>query len=325
MKDLAPIALFCHTRVDHLTKTIQALQRNDLANETNLVIYSDSWNAQSDKSRVLAVRSYLSTVTGFKSVEIINRDRNYGLKNSIISGITEILRKYPKVIVLEDDIETSKYFIRFMNEGLDRYLDDSKIWQISGWSYPIFKSGIAGSYFHQKMNCWGWATWKNRWEKFSNDSNSFGAILLSKKDRKKFNLMNSEISYQVAVGNYVGRKKTWAVLWHLCIFINAGLCFCPMHSHTKNIGMDNSGTNSRESNLSQLDCSDLIIEHYPIDVKEDERINILIIDYLKKHKLHSLRNKLKTIYFEVEFILFLMVFFYKKTIKRKFDIKLIDV
>jgi hypothetical protein len=55
---------------------------------------------------VEAVRKYIHSISGFKSVTIIEREKNWGLAPSIIDGVTNIVNKYGKIIVLEDDIVT---------------------------------------------------------------------------------------------------------------------------------------------------------------------------------------------------------------------------
>ena len=121
--NLAPIILFVYNRPEHTKKTLESLKINELASESSLFIFSDGSKNENDKKSVDEVRKYISTISGFKEIKIILREKNLGLADSVISGVTEVIEKYGKAIVLEDDIVTSKYFLKFMNEALDFYED----------------------------------------------------------------------------------------------------------------------------------------------------------------------------------------------------------
>ena len=114
INDLAPVVIFVYDRFSHAKKTLEALQKNNLAHMTNLIIYSDHYK-QSNKNSVLKVRKLIKKYKKFKSVKIIMRKKNFGLADSIRLGITETFRKYDKAIFLEDDIVTGKYFLNFRN------------------------------------------------------------------------------------------------------------------------------------------------------------------------------------------------------------------
>src|SRR5215217_607380 len=101
---LAPILLFVYKRFDTLERTVKALQKNDHANESELFIFSDGAKTEEDRTEINNIRSFLKTINGFKNVEIFESDENKGLSNSIISGVKQIINKYEKVIVLEDDL-----------------------------------------------------------------------------------------------------------------------------------------------------------------------------------------------------------------------------
>ena len=162
----APIVLFVYNRPWHTKQTIDALKNNYLANESELYIYSDAPKHSQDISSVQEVRNYIKSINGFKNIKIIYRKRNYGLADSIIDGVTEIVNKYGKIIVLEDDIVTSPHFLQFINDALIYYEEVNEVWHISGWNYPIQPINLHDTFLWRVMNCWGWATWANRWQYF---------------------------------------------------------------------------------------------------------------------------------------------------------------
>jgi len=239
--NLAPIVLFTYNRPWHTIQTVEALKKNELAQDSELFIFSDGWKNENDKPKVLEVRDYLKTIDGFKKVTIIEKDKNWGLAANIIDGVTKIVNEYGKVIVLEDDLVTSPFFLKFMNEALMRYKDEEKIMHISGYMHPIRKKGVPDTFFLKPTSCWGWATWKRAWKYFERDPEK-QINLLNKKQKRDFNLNNSYDYWLQVKLNYKGKLYTWAIFWYLSVYLQGGLSLHPRDSLVKNIGLDASGT-----------------------------------------------------------------------------------
>ena len=237
---LAPIVLFVYNRLSHTERTINSLRNNKLAEASELFIYSDYAKNKDSKREVQEVRDYITRVNGFKSVTVIFRDKNLGLAESIMDGVTSIVNRYGKVIVLEDDIVTSPFFLKFMNEALDYYKENNKVWHISGWNYPINQDDLGDVFLWRLMNCWGWATWKNKWSFFDKDAD-FLIKKFKKIDIHEFNLDGFENFWHQVLQNKKGEINTWAVFWYATIFTNKGLCLNPSKTFSLNIGHDASG------------------------------------------------------------------------------------
>ena len=147
MNNLAPIVLFTYNRLDHTKQTVEALRANLYAKESVLYIYSDAPKTEAAGEAVQAVRDYLHTIDGFCEVYIILREENWGLARNIMDGVTEIVNQYGKIIVLEDDIVTSKYFLKYMNDALTLYKDFPQVMSVSGYMYPIEKENLPETFF----------------------------------------------------------------------------------------------------------------------------------------------------------------------------------
>jgi hypothetical protein len=282
---LAPIVLFVYSRLWHTQQTVEALKKNELASESELFIYSDAPKNEEAKEKVKEVREYIKTINGFKRVTIIERENNWVLANSIIDGVTKIVNEYGKIIVLEDDLVTSPYFLKFMNEALEFYKDEKKVWHISGWNYPIECDKSADTFLWRVMNCWGWATWDDRWKYYEKDVNKL-INHFSREDIKRFNLKGAENFWGQVIANKKGKINTWAIFWYGTIFQNQGLCLNPKCSFVRNIGLDGSGihcgNNTLLVNMQQLNINQNI--DFVKIFQEDKQVVKQIKQYYKKSK-----------------------------------------
>ena len=252
MNKLAPIVLFVYNRLEHTRQTVAALRNNELARESELFIYSDAPKNVGVKAKTDEVREYIKSINGFKRVTLIKREKNLGLAASIIDGVTKIVNKYGKVIVIEDDLVTSPYFLNFMNDALEFYKDKDKVWHISGWNYPIESNGPDDVFLWRVMNCWGWATWAKNWNFFEKDA-SYLLKSFSEDEIKEFNLNGVEDFFEQVRANVESRANTWAVFWYATIFKNNALCVNPVISYVNNIGFDASGVHCGNNSRYKID------------------------------------------------------------------------
>jgi len=240
MRNLAPIVLFVYNRPWHTRQTIEALRENIFAEESELFIFSDGPKDKDSEDKVREVRNYIKSIDGFRKVEIIERNRNLGLAANIIDGVTRLVNEYGKVIVLEDDIVTSPYFLKLMNEALEFYKDNEKVMHISGYICPIDNKGLPDFFFLKPTSCWGWATWKRAWKHFKKDCDFFMNIF-NKEMIRDFNLNNSYDYWSQIIANKKGKINTWAIFWYASVYIRGGLSLHPKVSFINNIGHDGSG------------------------------------------------------------------------------------
>ncbi len=267
----APIALFVYARADHTAKTLRALADNALADQSDLFIFSDAPRSERERRAVEEVRRLIRQEMLFKSVTIIERTENYGLAQNIIEGVSFLTERYGRAIVIEDDLVTSPCFLDFMNRALDRYAGDPAVWHINGWTYPIAPSTEDMPFFTTIMECWGWATWRDRWEKYSNDPERYVGRW-TKPQIERFNVGGGYDYWLDIVRNMHGTMKTWAVFWYATIFENGGLCLSPAQSYVINIGIDGSGANSGSLNIyDRVQLNDRLPAEWPESAVADEQ------------------------------------------------------
>ena len=255
-----PIVLFTYARLDHTKRTIKALLQNDLASESDLIVYSDAARSIDKQDAVGEVRAYIETICGFRSVTIKHCSENYGLSKSIISGVTEVLQQSDRVIVLEDDMVTSPHFLSYMNDALERYAEDKSVASIHGYIYPITQP-LQEAFFIPGADCWGWATWKRGWECFNSD----GQYLLDELKRRKLIRafdFNGTFPYSKMLEDQIkGKNDSWAIRWYASAFLAGKLTLYPGRSLVQNIGNDNSGTHCGET-----DTYDTVLSKTPINL-----------------------------------------------------------
>ena len=221
-----PVALFSYARPEHTRSALEALAAASGARETDVFVYSDGARDPRDANRVDATRNVIRRASGFRSLTLIERDRNLGLSANIIGGVTDMFKRHDRLIVLEDDIVPARGFLDYMNAALERYGDEKRVWHVSGWNYPIDPAGLPPFFLWRTMNCWSWATWADRWTRFRKDPERLLAEWSSEL-RREFNLDGTHDFFAQVEDNAAGRINTWAIFWYATIFENRGLLLEP--------------------------------------------------------------------------------------------------
>ena len=264
----APIALFVYNRPWHTQKTVEALLANADAAQTALIVFSDGARNDEARQSVSAVRSYIRSVTGFKSISIIEREANFGLACSIIDGVTRICAEYGRVIALEDDLVTAPNFLAYMNEALALYEHDERVISIHGYVYPV-SATLPETFFLKGADCWGWATWKRGWDLFESDGRVLLQGLTQRKLSHRFDF-DGAYPYTKMLKNQIKKKNnSWAIRWYASAFLKDKLTLYPGRSLVHNIGNDSSGTHCSTTNVYAVAISNIPVKVGPIVVEEN--------------------------------------------------------
>jgi hypothetical protein len=297
---LAPIILFVYSRSDTLEKTINTLKINYLASESDLIIYSDGPKSEKDFDSVEKVRSYLKTITGFKTIQINLSDKNKGLAKSTIYGVTEVLKSFNSCIVVEDDLVSSRNYLNYMNEALYFYEEYSQIFSIAGFSIPIVNKTRFDVYFTQRANSTGWATWKDRWEIIDWEVKDYGEFKSDIKKRRAFNKMGSDMCHMLDK-QMVGKLNSWAIRWCYHQFKYNLFSVHPFVSKIENIGFGSENSTNTKEVFNRfetvLDKGERIEFNFSSDIKLDKYIikqftKPFMISSRVKYKLINVFNQL---------------------------------
>ena len=302
MRNLAPICLFTYNRLNETKKTIYALQNNFLASQSDLFIFSDGPKNKNTLKQINYVRKFLKSIDGFKTVKIFENKKNKGLAKSIIEGVTKVLSEYDKVIVLEDDLVTSKNFLDFMNKSLDFYENYKEIKSINGYSINIGQPASKFSTFSiMRTYSWGWATWKDCWNKniFNNKiiKEKIKAINLKDFDKK----CGADMS-KMLLNSLAGKNDSWYAKWVFNHYTEDKYAIYPFLSKIINIGYGSSATH----------CTTIDVLESKFDIK-----NIRVFNFDKTVEVNKSNNKkfLRFFTFKHKFVYRLKLIFKKGGIK----------
>jgi hypothetical protein len=249
---LAPIALFVYCRPEHTRRTVESLQRNALAAESDLYIFADAARHPAQQEKVREVRTYIESIRGFRKVTIDAQSRNRGLAKSVINGVTKLCLEFESAIVVEDDLITAPDFLAFMNAALRHYRDAPSVFSIGGVNYAARPpAGYSHDVFFSYRSCsWGWATWQDRWAHADWRVLDYEEFQSSAKAKRKFQRGGGDLPRMLAK-QMAGKLDSWAIRWAYAHCVHDAVAVLPVVSRVVNIGFDGSGTHCSKLRIDQ--------------------------------------------------------------------------
>jgi len=273
---LSPICLFTYDRLLETQQTVTALQKNNLAVYSDLYVFSDGYKNESGKLKVEKVRKYIKTIKGFKSVTIFKSPNNKGLAKSIISGVSQIIIKSGKVIVLEDDLITSSNFLNFMNQALSFYEDNPVIHSISGYTMdlPGLNKNPLDYYLGYRASSWGWGTWKQKWINVDWEVREYQKFRKNKLAQFKFMRGGSDLP-KMLKNQMEGKIDSWAVRWCFNQFQNDQLTIYPSKSKVITIGIGEQATHTKQTTRFETELDSGKQRVFKFDENPQKKIKLL--------------------------------------------------
>jgi hypothetical protein len=263
----APIAFFAFNRPEHAARTLAALAANAEAIDTDLHVFVDGARNDAEQPLVAEVVRIAQTAAGFHSVRIKHADTNQGLYRAITSGVSAVFSEAGRVIVVEDDILVSPHFLAYMNDALERYASDPRVASIHAYSPPI--AGLPDYFFLRGGDCWGWATWADRWTLFNPDASGLLDTLVSRKLLTEFCASHGSRSLLLLARRVRGRNQSWAILWHASLFLAGRYTLHPGQSFVQNIGNDGSGAHAANTSMHATPLTDNYTRLPELAVEDD--------------------------------------------------------
>ena len=288
----APIILFSYNRPQYLRVTLEALSKNYEAQFSTLYIYCDGPKpnaSDEDLRKINEVRTIAKSRKWCLENIIIEREKNMGLSKSVIAGITELLDKQDKVIVLEDDLETSPYFLNYMNTALEVYKNEENVISIVGFNYPLaFENLEKETYFIKNADCFGWATWKRGWAFFEADASVLIEKIESNNATKEFNFNNNYPFMKMLKSVTLGKVDSWAIRWYASSFVNRKLTLFPKRSLVRNIGNMGTHIKADNSDLFGFEISDCPVTYFEPEISQNNENWLLLSKHFRKYNRRRL-------------------------------------
>lgn len=242
----APIALFAYNRLATLQRTLYALKINQKASDSDLFVFLDGAKTSRDSLIADEIESHVSGLAGFRSVHLHVHGSNIGLKKSILFGVNYMFEHHERVIVLEDDLLVSQYFLDYMNDALELYKNEPDVCQVSGYGYlEQFYDGKDSNltYFLRGGDCLAWGTWRRAWKYYKDDSEELYKKLKNKSAIHAFN-RNGAYPFSSALKANKSTQKSWAINWYASTFLLGKFTLYPVRSHAVHLtNPDEPGTN----------------------------------------------------------------------------------
>ena len=238
--NFAPIILFAFNRSDALRNTVQSLLQNKEAKVSDLYVFVDGprSNKPGEEIKIKEVQKYVESIEGFRSLHYTFSEKNKGLGDSIIAGVSQIINQYGKAIVLEDDLVFARNFLSYMNQGLDRYAIcgySNKVKVPSKYEYD--------SYFCTRSSSWGWGTWADRWNSVDWELKEWDHY---SKMAKAFNKWGGSDCFKMLDDWKHRRNRSWAIRFCFAQFLQNKVSLFPIVSKVQNEGFDGLGTNCKK-------------------------------------------------------------------------------
>lgn len=290
------ILLFVYNRPIHTKKVVDSLLSNSSSEEYDLLIFSDGAKDGSQNNHVYKVRDYISTITGFKTIRIFESEQNLGLSKSILGGIQCAFESYDSVIIIEDDILVSPFFLNFISTALALYENNEDVISIHGYTYPTNHT-LPETFFMRGADCWGWATWKKDWSLFNPDGLSLLQKLIESRQVHQFDHNGTSNHSKILREQVSGKQDSWAIRWHASAFLANKLTLYPGLSLVQNIGNDGSGRHCGNYDSHWVELSDRPISVDRIEVAESQLGSIAFEEFYRKSKETFVKKILRKISF----------------------------
>lgn len=240
----APIALFAFKRPVHTRRALEALARNPEFERSPLHIFCDGARRPEDEAAVQATRDVVRR-WAHPQKTLHEAAVNRGLAASVIAGVSGLCREHGRVIVVEDDLAVAPAFLSYMNRALERYADEDRVMQISGYMFPAaWPEQRLDAALLPFISSWGWATWSRAWVHYDATMTAFGDVAGDRALRRRFDLGGAARFFAMLKKQKTGKSDSWAIRWYLSVFMRDGLVLFPRHSLVSNEGSDGSGTHS---------------------------------------------------------------------------------
>jgi hypothetical protein len=286
----APLGVFAYNRPEHLARALGALARCPEHAESAVTIFCDGPKPDaSDATRARIAETRRAARELAPNARVIEREQNFGLAKSMRTGVAQLCDEAGRAIILEDDLEVSSTFLRFMNASLDRYADEPRVMQISGYMFDVAIPGVDDALFVPLISCWGWAVWARSWRQLGSGSATYDVLVRDTAARRRFDLDGAFPYFAMLQQQHRGEIDSWGIGWYLDVFAAEGLVLYPRRSLVSNRGHDGSGAHRERGSPFESTAQEFAPVRLPA-VAIDEVQNRLLREFVRRKQRGGLRG-----------------------------------
>ena len=287
---MAPVALFAYRRPEHLARAVASLVANEEAAQTDLLVFCDGAKHADQQPAIDAVRRVAHGIRGFRSVSVIEQARNLGLAASVIGGVTRVLEERESVIVVEDDLVLSPFFLRFMNESLACYAAQARVASVHAYIFPV-RRPLPETFFLKGAECWGWATWRRAWRTFNDDAAGLLREIRRRGLEHEFD-MDGAYGYKAMLEAQLrGEVDSWSIRWRASCYLAGMLTLYPGRSLVQNRGLDATGTHRDYSPDFDVELATEPIRVRPIPIEPSAEGRAAYVEFFRSRARPGLMRR----------------------------------
>ncbi|GAA4437988.1 hemolytic protein HlpA [Pontibacter saemangeumensis] len=245
-----------------------------------------------DSERCEETRRIVEQVDWECEVKTLFHADNLGCGIGPSKAITWLFEHEETGIILEDDCVPSRSFFWYCQEVLERYRHDTRVMHVSGNNYlnGWRRDSDYSYYFSDKVNAWGWATWRRAWQLFDYNIPSYPELkekgylsgIFLNKFEEAYRLSKLEDTFA-----NIAKGDVWDYQWEFTVYSNSGLCVIPEVNLVRNIGFGEDATHT----FNMHDKSAFVSEQEISIPLRHPRFVIRDIESDKRNFNHLLRNK----------------------------------
>ena len=289
----SPVLFLVFNRLDSTSKVFESIRE---AKPPRLYISSDGHRESNilEKKKVQEIRDYLiNNIDWDCEVQTLFHSSNQGCKTAVYKAITWFFENEEMGIILEDDCLPNKDFFEFCDSLLHKYINDNRVFSISGRNHLDLWKNDEMDYFFSTGSIWGWATWKRAWDYIDIELTDFNDLNHARESllwlEKKCKLKADEI-YLGCVNSKIGKNSSWAYPWAYARIKNKSLNIVPTKNLVKNIGFNYDSTHTNFVYNAEPNQHDL---SFPLEINKSCQIDFEYINKCSNQNKPSLYKRIR--------------------------------
>lgn len=239
-----PVCLFVFQRKDTV---LQIIDRISQVKPRKMYLISDQGRNEEERQRVAECRRVAENAINWKC-ELVKdyAQDNRGVFGNIGLGAKRVFEQEEVAIFLEDDNLPETTFFYYCQEMLERYRDNERIVWVCGTNYlgKYYNETYDSYMFTQHLLPCGWASWKNKYEKYYDayfshyNKNVTQRMKATYRNIPLFKQQIESINREYNRMQSGEKFRSWD--YQMCFSIRANdlLGISPAYNQIKNIGVD---------------------------------------------------------------------------------------